>query len=141
MPAHLDRPPAKSNSILRHVVHLHSHELGGVLVLLLLDRHEQAQTLDGHLLLSRRFVAIALLQVSLVPWPRENQHGPNIAHLIRIDLGDPTETVLSLELAVSLDEANVSCLEVPLKTEFVMTLQKIYKEKTGRELKFFFNDL
>ena len=34
-----------------------------------------------------------------------------------------------------------ACLEVPLKTEFVTTLSKKYKEKTGRELKFHFDDL
>ena len=34
-----------------------------------------------------------------------------------------------------------SCLEIPLKTEFVTTLSKKYKEKTGRELKFHFDDL
>ena len=34
-----------------------------------------------------------------------------------------------------------SCLEIPLKTEFVTSLAKLTKEKTGKDLKIVFDDV
>ena len=76
--------------------------------------------------------------------PNKGQMVPILTRDHGIDLDRIQKVYLSPKqddyIVIFISDSYAACLEVPLKTEFVTTLSKKYKERVGKELKIMFDD-
>ena len=76
--------------------------------------------------------------------PNKGQLVPIVTRDHGIDLDRIQKVYLSPKqddyMVIFINDTYAACLEIPLKTEFVTTLSKKYKEKVGKELKIMFDD-
>ena len=76
--------------------------------------------------------------------PNKGQLVPIVTRDHGIDLDRIQKVYLSPRqddyIVIFIKDTYAACLEVPLKTEFVTTLSKKYKERVGRDLKIMFED-
>ena len=76
--------------------------------------------------------------------PNKGQLVPIVTRDHGIDLDRIQKVYLSPKqddyMVIFINDTYAACLEVPLKTEFVTTLSKKYKERVGKELKIMFDD-
>merc|ERR1719430_2610446 len=76
--------------------------------------------------------------------PNKGQMVPIVTRDHGIDLDRIQKVYLSPKqddyIVIFIKDTYAACLEVPLKTEFVTTLSKKYKERVGKELKIMFDD-